>query len=187
MIREVLDDHGVKALFFICPGLMDLPEEKQRRAIAGQIFDPPWSLASISDNMLLLSWAHAASLIDSGHTIGAHTLTHRPLSRLRDAEVSEEVINSGSIIAKRLGVAVEWFAYPFGDNHSIDTRAFRVIAEHYQFCCSCFPGINYSETPPHRLLRRAINIETPFSFQKMVLQGGLDFFFKGRVKELFRL
>ena len=36
--RWMLDRHHVKAVFFICPGLMDLAEEAQRKAIAAQYF-----------------------------------------------------------------------------------------------------------------------------------------------------
>lgn len=62
----------------------------------------------------LLSWAALADLITGGFEMGAHSVTHQPLTRLSRSEVEREVLGSKEMIEQRLGQAVKTFAYPFG-------------------------------------------------------------------------
>lgn len=187
LVRQILDRYGVKAIFFICPGLIDLPPDKQREAIAKKIFDPPLAGYKIIDDMMLMSWSDIELLVRSGHTIGSHTFSHRRLSSLSEQDLVQEIITPAGIIKDRLEISVRWFAYPWGDNGSIDSRSFQVINKQYQFCCSSLPGVNSSKTPPLGLLREGINLQAPFHYQKMVLAGGFDFLYRGKVRELIKL
>lgn len=186
LAREVLDRYGVKAIFFICPGLIDVPLEKQRQAIARNIFDPSLAEPEVADDMMLMSWADIELLVRSGHTIGSHTLSHRRLFDLSDEDLVQEITTPSTIILDRLGIPVKWFAHPWGDNASIDSRSFQVINKQYQFCCSSLPGVNSSKTPPLVLLREGVNLQAPFHYQKMVLAGGLDFLYRRKVRELIK-
>jgi peptidoglycan/xylan/chitin deacetylase (PgdA/CDA1 family) len=187
LVREILDRYGVKAIFFICPGLIDVPLEKQRQAIARNIFDPSLAEPEVADDMMLMSWADIELLVRSGHTIGSHTLSHRRLFDLSDEDLVQEITTPSTIILDRLGIPVKWFAPPWGDIVSVDPRSFQVISKQYQFCCSSLPGFNSSKTPPLGLLREGINLRSPFHYQKMVLAGGFDFLYWGRVRELIKL
>jgi len=49
-----------------------------------------------------------------GIELGAHTLTHRTMTTLRDAELRHEIQASRDIIEERTGVRPESFSYPYG-------------------------------------------------------------------------
>jgi len=187
LVREILDRYGVKAIFFICPGLIDVPLDKQREAIANKIFDPPLAAPEITDDMMLMSWSDIELLVRSGHTIGSHTFSHRRVSGLGEQDLAQEIITPAGIVEDRLGIPVRWFAYPWGDNASIDSRSFQVINKQYQFCCSSLPGVNSSKTPPLVLLREGVNLQAPFHYQKMILAGGFDFLNRRKVRQLIKL
>jgi len=51
------------------------------------------------------------SLID----LGSHSLTHRRLSSLTEAELCAEVTESKGMLEQLVGRPVRWFAYPFGE------------------------------------------------------------------------
>ncbi|MCV3766379.1 polysaccharide deacetylase family protein [Rhizobium sp. TRM95796] len=53
---------------------------------------------------------------------GAHTISHRGLARLDDAEAEAEVADSAAYVAEITGRACRTFAYPYGDARSVSTR-----------------------------------------------------------------
>lgn len=61
--------------------------------------------------------------------IGAHTLTHPPLSALNDGEARHEIVESRRRIEAEIGKPVRHFAYPFGDHSSAAARDFTLARE----------------------------------------------------------
>jgi peptidoglycan/xylan/chitin deacetylase (PgdA/CDA1 family) len=57
-------------------------------------------------------------------TIGAHTLTHPPLSQLPAADAAHEMEEGKRRLERELGTQVRHFAYPFGDRASAGQREF---------------------------------------------------------------
>jgi peptidoglycan/xylan/chitin deacetylase (PgdA/CDA1 family) len=185
--REILDQYGLKAIFFVCPGLMDIAREKHREAIVRFLFEGWLDEAKVPDDISLMTWAGAEELVRSGHTIGSHTLHHFRLSKLSEQEQREEIVASAERLEHRMGVPIDWFAFPFGDLASIDRSSLRIIAERYRFCCSGLRGLNSTGTRPIELLREAVDLASPFEFQRLILNGGMDFRHQKRVKQLAKL
>ena len=142
---------------------------------------------SFPEERRFMSWDDCQLLVQSGHTIGVHSLSHRRLTGLDEADLFREIVAPGQILESRLGVPVTWFAYPFGDIDSIDAPSLQLISSRYSFCCSGLRGINLPKTRPLTLLREALLVEMPFEYQQLILSGGLDFFYRKRVKRLDRL
>lgn len=64
----------------------------------------------------LMSWDDLGALAQAGVEIGAHTITHPRLTRLKDeAAVSREIAGSRAELERRLGLTIPTFAYPYGD------------------------------------------------------------------------
>ncbi|HLW15731.1 MAG TPA: polysaccharide deacetylase family protein [Actinomycetota bacterium] len=62
-----------------------------------------------------LTWAQIKEMRSSGLIeFGAHTITHRDLTKMSRAEAWHEIAGGKSILEKELGVPVTSFAYPFG-------------------------------------------------------------------------
>jgi peptidoglycan/xylan/chitin deacetylase (PgdA/CDA1 family) len=61
-----------------------------------------------------MSWEQAQQLIDDGHDIAPHTMTHRILSQLSDREAEMEILGSFARVNEKLTGASSTFAYPTG-------------------------------------------------------------------------
>ncbi|MDP4025285.1 polysaccharide deacetylase family protein [Methylobacterium sp. NEAU 140] len=73
-------------------------------------------------------WDTLAALGREGVEIGAHTLTHREVSRLAPCEVEREVAGCRAAIEGRLGTPCTSFAWPFGQAAAMSEAALAVAA-----------------------------------------------------------
>jgi len=172
--NEVLAANDIRALFFVCPGLVNLTADEQPDSIARAIFQGRLEADEIGADLRLMSWSEIAELKARGHTIGAHGLGHRKLSRLAGEELAREVVEAGDILEARLGAPVAWFAYAFGTAASVSRPAFEIIAERYRYCRSGVRGRNTPATNPHALLADALDLDAPAEYRALVIEGGLD-------------
>ena len=74
-------------------------------------------------------------LIDAGHTIGAHSMSHPLLSRASDNDARFEIVNSREELERAAGQPIWAFAYPFGNPGSATERDFQ-LAERAGFQCA---------------------------------------------------
>lgn len=178
--REILEPAGVRALFFVCPGLMDLAPEEQREAIAQQMFNGRIAAEDLDPDLRLMTWDEITALSAAGHVIGAHSMTHSRLTLLDGEALRHEILDCGAQLEARLDAPVGWFAYPFGDVGSINKQAMSVIARRYPFCRSGVRGANRMGTLPLGLLADHIDLAAPMDYQRLVLEGGLDLRYIGK-------
>ena len=185
--REILGRHGVKGLFFVCPGLIDTPPQEQPAAIAATVFDDRIGAADLPPGLRLMDWQELAELADMGHTIGAHGMTHCRLSMLRGDDLVNEVVAAGDRLAATLGREVAWYATAFGDIHSVSAPALDVVARRYRFCRSGVRGINTAATHPMAVLADNVDAGALFSYQQLVAEGGLAWRYAGARRRLDRM
>ena len=101
-------------------------------------------------------------------TIGAHTVRHPVLSRLREPQLSFELSESRRILAERLRRTVSLFAYPYGGPEQAGPREF-AAASTTGFCAAFTTRFHHLQTThrhtPHGLPRIGItDTDTPQSF-----------------------
>ena len=171
--RDILAPAGIAALFFVCPGLIDLAPGDQAAAVAG-IFDGRIGPTDLDRRLRPMTWEEIAALAGAGHTIGAHSMSHRRLTHLRGEDLAHEILDSGARIEARLGLPVPWFAYPFGDIDSIDDAAMRIIAGRYRYCRSGVRGANGRTIHPLALRGDHVDLTVPPAWRQLTLEGGLD-------------
>lgn len=87
---------GVRATFFVCPGLWSQNDE--RMGTAGRVMS-----ATQADDL------HAA-----GMDLGAHSMTHPDLRTLEDGALAAELEGSKAAVEAVTGRPCRTFAYPFG-------------------------------------------------------------------------
>lgn len=186
---DVLNQFGIKVLFFVSPSFVSTnSHQKQKIPMTKNMKNGSLGCSDVPREMQLMDWDDLKSLVKAGHTIGAHTLNHVALSEIEDEEqLRREIIGSGDLLEKKLGIKVEWFTYPFGDNRSISSRAYKIIRERYRFCCTGLRGKNTPETHPYYLCRDHIDLNAPLHYIRFILEGGLDFYYSRRMKQLKRL
>jgi len=181
---EVLGIFGLKAVFFVCPDIMDSPPETQRSLVASNYFDPPIPDSRITDGQLPMTWREAEALVKAGHVIGSHTCSHARLHGLDSAALSHELLDSASRIEMTLRVKPAWFAFPFGDLKSIESASFRLADRNYPICCSNIPARNTAESAAYIVFRMGVDLRSPLAYQRMVLAGGLDMRSSGEARIL---
>lgn len=182
---EILKPLGIKAVFFIPSLLLELRDrEAQRQYIANHIFKRR-TLNSLPEEMALMNEGDFRELISDGHIIGAHTRNHRMLSEIQtEKELRDEIINSGDLLERRLGVAIEWFAWPFGYLSAINAQAYRIICERYKYCCSGVRGINPQGFNPKCILRDPVDLDCSNSYLRFLIEDGLGLFYRKQVQQL---
>lgn len=72
-----------------------------------------------------LTAAHVQGLAAAGMEIGAHTVSHLPLSRLGPADLALQVDGSAAALQRLIGIRPVSFAYPFG---SVNVNVVRAVA-----------------------------------------------------------
>jgi peptidoglycan/xylan/chitin deacetylase (PgdA/CDA1 family) len=98
------------------------------RALADSLFGPDAVARAMAE--LYLSWDQVAAM--ARHplvTIGAHTVSHRPLAALPLDEARREVVESRRRIEARTGRPVRHFAYPYGQPTQAGPREFALVRE----------------------------------------------------------
>lgn len=167
---EVLEPRGIRAIFFVCPGLIDLPAGERERAVASNVH-----LGGVGRPTSLMTWREIEDLRHRGHTVGSHLFTHRRMTELPEEGREREVAMAAEALRSRLGMPAEWAAFPFGDIGSIDSASLKAIGKHHRYCRSGIRGLNSPLTPPLALFGEHVGPETPLDLQLLAAEGGLDF------------
>jgi peptidoglycan/xylan/chitin deacetylase (PgdA/CDA1 family) len=96
----LLKRYGFGAILFVVSGLTGKTNEWDRR---------------YGEELSLLGWDALRELDADGVTIGAHSVSHLPMSGLSPRAVAYEAAESRRAIQQQLGTLVTTFAYPYGD------------------------------------------------------------------------
>jgi peptidoglycan/xylan/chitin deacetylase (PgdA/CDA1 family) len=122
----ILQEFQYPATFFIVSSLMGLSNR--------------WMQGAGYPIMRLIGWEQARQMHAKGFTIGSHTVTHPILPEIGETAAACEIRDSKRSIEDRLGISVEYFAYPYG---RFDRRIRELVRESgYQAACSTQAGFN---------------------------------------------
>jgi peptidoglycan/xylan/chitin deacetylase (PgdA/CDA1 family) len=109
--------------------LRSIPEDLARAAVAELAADNGIDTRASHDG-LLMSWDELRALAkDPLVTIGAHTVSHRALAKLSEAQARQEIEGSVRRIERELGAPRRHLSYPYGCAQSAGEREFRIAAE----------------------------------------------------------
>jgi len=81
-------------------------------AITGTL--DPATLERVPRSHLPDSWAAILAATAQGISIGAHSLSHRTLTRLTDRELEEDLVECRTLIERHTGIRPTILAYPYG-------------------------------------------------------------------------
>jgi peptidoglycan/xylan/chitin deacetylase (PgdA/CDA1 family) len=133
----VLSELGFRATIFVVSGR------------CGQTNDWPNEAARIP-RLPLLSWKELAQMVAAGFEVGAHSVTHRPLTKITPTEAEQEIVESKTMIEDRLGLPVKTFAYPFG---FFSRRHCEIARRHFRGAVSAQLGSARPTDDRHQLPR----------------------------------
>ena len=130
----------------------------------------PWWDRNHSIRQKWMTWDHIRWLCREGFEIGSHTRTHADLGEVLGDRAREEVCDSRRELEENLHVRVDLFAYPYGGPSQISKGNREMVkAAGFRCCCSCYGGMNSTETDPFHLQRIPIA-----SGQNSVYELGCD-------------
>ncbi len=116
-----------------------------------------------------LAWPQLRLLEERGVEIGSHTVTHRELTRLTDAQDLSELRDSRRALEQHLGHSVQWFAYPAGAE---DTRVVALVREAgYVLATTTHPGATQDARAPFELHRFEVLDSTGVTGLAALLSG----------------
>lgn len=143
---RVLEEFEVRACFFVVGGMVGAKEpgavEKFCRA---SLLMPPSEL---------LDWADLEALLEAGHEVGSHTVTHARLADLSGERVYEEIAGSRELLTRRLGT-VRHFAWPYGGQSDVPPGVVeQALAAGYESCASAVRGAHATRVPAAELCLR---------------------------------
>ena len=99
-------------------------------------------------------WSTIAQAARTGLAVGVHSLTHRSLPALSDAELISELVSSREIIERETATTPEFFAYPYG---LWDARVRDAVqSAGYQAAVTLDYGLNGAAADP--LTLRRVNV-----------------------------
>ncbi len=182
--NEVLNPMGIQALFFVVPDFVDIvTEDDSRKFIARNIWRD-MTPETVPNDWGTMSWKDLAWLIETGHTIGAHTKTHARLSELKEVkELEIEIIECADTLKRNLGVEVEHFAYPFGNLASISPSALAVALQRFNFIYTGLRGDNASSVLGWAVRRDAIDPANSLGLVGALLEGGADISYSNDISQ----
>lgn len=77
---------------------------------------------------LPMSWAEIIAISkDPFVTIGAHSVNHFPLKKMKKDDLKKEIINSKIRLEEKINKSVRHFAYPFGKASEASMREFKLV------------------------------------------------------------
>lgn len=112
---RVLHEHGLPATFFI-------PTQYVETTLRY-----PWDahLPPLPN----LTWAEIRQMVQWGHDIGSHSVSHPNFRELGDAAALKELIDSRAVLQERLDRPIDWFAFPFGASANFRPEQAQLVAQ----------------------------------------------------------
>jgi peptidoglycan/xylan/chitin deacetylase (PgdA/CDA1 family) len=133
----VLRNHGFTATFFMISGLLGKSNS--------------WMTAQGHPSTPLMDWREVECLQRAGCEIGSHSVTHRDLTEIDLDTARDEIADSKKTLEDRLGIPVDFFAYPYG--RFGDAAHQLVEAAGYRAACATAAGFVTPDADPFRLCR----------------------------------
>ena len=183
--QKILNPMGIQALFFVVSDLVAIEDPEEALKFIVRHVQPGLSIEKLPANLNNMKWSDLESLLEQGHTIGAHTRSHARLSEISSSEgLEDEIVSSADSLENHLGVNIEHFAYTFGELASFSSQALRVAQKRFRYVYSSLRGNNTIGTSSFAIRR---DVFTPSDSNALVgafLEGGADFLYRSSLKNL---
>jgi len=121
-----------------------------------------------------LGWNELLDLSRAGVEVGSHSLEHRSLGPMSQAEVRRQVVESRRMLQDRLGREVNALAYPYGTLRDFSPMIQSEVASAgYRSACTAINGLNRPGADPMTLRRTKIE-QWDMGIFPWILAGALD-------------
>jgi peptidoglycan/xylan/chitin deacetylase (PgdA/CDA1 family) len=183
LVDEVLTPRNIKAIFFIPTGFIGLSGEQAEKFAKTNFFpesNPPVLSPGSYDGM---DWGDIRQLLDAGHSVGGHTLTHSNLCLLEADELNQEIVLSADHLEHKLSIVINQFAYPFGSLKQVNLAAVKQASGRFNICYSNIRGMLKENFGVHFIYRQNIVPGMPFWLVKAAVEGRMDWWYSASRKK----
>lgn len=173
--EEALNPMRILGLFFVVSDFVALEDRREAQQFIARHIQPGTRADQLPAHLYNMSWADLEALLEQGHCLGAHTRTHARLSEIHAIpDLEREIIASGDELEQRLGVAIEHFAYTFGDLASFSEQALAVARRRFRLIYSGLRGDNAEGVSPFALRRDAVTAQDSRPLLGAFVEGAAD-------------
>ncbi len=109
--------------------LRAMGEDEQRATIRVIAEEQDYDLSALCRRLILSTDDLKSVALHPLITIGAHTVTHRAIAKLPEAEAIQEMVEGTDWLEETLGIRPQHFSFPYGDAGSAGPRDFGLAAE----------------------------------------------------------
>ncbi len=165
----VLDEMGIKAAFF---AYTDFADSSNNTALALSICKRVLHLRGFLKPM---SWEDLAELLQRGHSIESHGISHVPLWKMGPEAAAREMEECGSVIKHRLNISPSFFAFPYKAPPDIANGSWDNVLSRtgYRAFLSTWRGPNLSGGSQFWLRRETLSAQWPIWMVKYFVFRGL--------------
>ncbi len=180
----LLEEYGFTGWFFLPHEFLDTPEDQQRDyAQQHQILLDE----DLPGPRIAMTWEQARQLQER-HVVGCHTASHCRLSAaLTDEQRKHEIGEAKQVLEKRLGSAVDSFAWVGGQRWAYSRSCAEEIANaNFRFSFMTNSLSVGAKTPPLQIDRTHVESWWPMSIVRFQLSGIVDLFFTRKRRSVHR-
>ena len=176
--KSVLERLNIKAIFFVITDFINLKTPNEIKNFIFNNIQLGTNESIITDEQFSMKWEHLKNLLNEGHAIGAHTKSHKSLSKMISLDDTKiEVIDSADLIQQKLQYNIKHFAFPFGNINSINLNSYLIAISRFDFIYSGFRGNNLNNRS-QSIKRDAITTKESKYLIGSYLEGTCDFLYK---------
>ena len=184
---EVLNQRNIKAIFFVVSDFVSLAEDSEAKRFIAKNMYPDMVQEEIPPLWKNMNWDDLRVLLSNGHTIGAHTRSHKRVSALEDElDIYSEIIKSAQVIESQLDIKVDHFAFPFGNIKSLSQTALSVATTKFKFIHSGFRGFNRTILCSSLVRRDSFTPTLNLNEIDFYLHGFSDYYYRDDVQTFVR-
>lgn len=168
----VLESLGLRGVFFVPVDFVECPTDQQPAFV--QRHSISYGQAD-SEPVYAMSWEQLRDLEARGHSIGAHTSSHRRLpAGVGAADLEYELVRSKAMLAAKLGHPPEAFCWVGGEPGNFSREAAQIIGREYALAFTSFYGVINQSSKPHYLARHNIEAHWPLEQVEFYLSGWMQ-------------
>ena len=187
--QAVLNPLGIKAMFFVPTGILDLQDPAEMRHFFWErVYGRKRPLASLRpEEYVAMGAEHLRELAAQGHAVLPHTHTHMRLSEIATPRlIEDELVRPRRVLEDLLDTPAPAFAFPIGSERVVGPEAYSSLREIYAFCFTGLNGTNSSGTDPFFLHRDPIHGFDTLEHAANVIDGAYDVYYWMKMRRLRR-